>query len=317
MRPDPVNPPALVRPAAGLAELFGVADREHAAVIAKGRESVEHARACGEALARAQDQCQREGKPWLATLKARSKIHERTARNYLLIFREWERVKSETVSDSGVAAVLNYLRDFGQVEDGEGPAPTPPVPAGGCTTEDLRALTGRGARFGTVYADPPWRYGNQATRAATDNHYPTMGVEEIAALPVAELAAPASHLHLWATVGFLPEALDVLRAWGFDYRSQFIWEKPQMGLGNYWRLSHEILLLGVRGGCRFRDKGLRSCATIPRGRHSAKPEQVRAMIERASPGPRLELFGRLPAPGWTVWGNEIGRELFSTEELTA
>ncbi len=173
---------------------------------------------------------------------------------------------------------------------------------------DLAILHREGLRFSTLYVDPPWRYGNQATRGATDHHYPTMTVAEIAALPVGALAAANAHLHLWTTNGFLFEALAVLEAWGFAYAGSLVWTKPQMGLGNYWRVSHEFLLLGVRGAAPFRDRRVKSWITAPRGRHSAKPEQVRALIERVSPGPYLECFARpglaLPA-GWTVWGNEV------------
>lgn len=177
-----------------------------------------------------------------------------------------------------------------------------------CTVLDLEKLEGR--TFSTIYADPPWQYGNQATRASTDDHYQTLTVDEIAALPVAALVAPNAHLHLWTTNGFLFESRRVLEAWGFEYKSCFVWCKPQFGLGNYWRVAHEFLLLGVRGSLPFRDQSLRSWGEYDRDRHSSKPEQVRLLIEKASPGPYLELFGRLPVLGWTVWGNQIERNLF-------
>lgn len=103
--------------------------------------------------------------------------------------------------------------------------------------------------------------------------------------------------------------------WGFDYKGMFIWCKSEMGLGNYWRVSHELLLLGVRGNLEFNDKGLKSWKEISRsGKHSAKPEPVRHLVEKASPGPRLELFGRDAVSGWTVWGNQVSRDLFHQEE---
>lgn len=162
-----------------------------------------------------------------------------------------------------------------------------------------------GEEFGTIYADPPWQYGNQATRASTDNHYDTMTVDALCELPVGQLAADKSHLHLWTTSGFLFDAARIIEAWGFTYKSHFVWVKPQMGIGNYWRLSHEILLLGVRGGLRFNDKSLRSWGEFDRASHSEKPEAIRGMIERASRGPYLELFGRKRVVGWTVFGNQI------------
>lgn len=176
--------------------------------------------------------------------------------------------------------------------------------------ESLEELIEIGAAFGTIYADPPWSYGNQATRAATDNHYPTMAIDEICAMPVAKVAARTAHLHLWTTNAFLFEAKRVMEAWGFEYKSCFVWVKPQMGIGNYWRVSHEFLLLGVRGACPFVSKSLKSWAELPRGRHSSKPMEVRKMIEKASPNPRLELFARNQFDGWTVLGNQIERSLY-------
>lgn len=179
-----------------------------------------------------------------------------------------------------------------------------------CVAADLAVLCDAGKEFGTIYADPPWAYGNQGTRAATENHYDGSSIEDICALPVARMAAERSHLHLWTTNGFLFEAKQVIEAWGFEYRSCFVWVKPSIGIGNYWRVSHEFLLLGVRGGLTFEDKSLRSWGEFPRGAHSEKPEQIRRMIERASPGPRLELYGRRAVDGWTVWGDQIERNLF-------
>lgn len=186
-----------------------------------------------------------------------------------------------------------------------------------CTTLDLGALVGRGLRFGAIYADPPWLYGNQGTRGATSNHYGGMSVEEIAAMPVRDLAADNAHLHLWTTNAFLFDCKAIMEAWGFEYKSCFVWVKPQIGMGNYWRLAHEFLLLGVRGSCPFKDRSQISWLQEPRTKHSAKPESVRKLIELVSPGPFLELFGRRVAPGWTVWGNQIERTMFeaSVEEL--
>lgn len=179
-----------------------------------------------------------------------------------------------------------------------------------CQVNDLARLAESGIRFGTIYADPAWQYGNQATRASTGDHYVGMSVDDICALPIAPLAADNAHLHLWTTNAFLFEAKRVMEAWGFEYKSCYIWVKPQMGMGNYWRVSHEFLLLGIRGSAPFADRSLMSWGEFPRRQHSAKPEEIRALIEKASPGPRLELFARRQAPGWYVWGNEIERAVF-------
>lgn len=196
--------------------------------------------------------------------------------------------------------------------------PGPAVLEGGCTVDDLAALAARGVRFGCIYADPPWRYGNNATRGAAARHYKpgaaTLSVEQLAALPVGELAAGNCHLHLWTTNAFLFECPRLFAAWGFEYQGVFVWCKPQMGLGNCWRVSHEFLLLATRGDARrFADNSLMSYLVADRGQHSAKPEQVRLMIEKASPGPYLELFGRPAVRGWTVWGNQISRDLFTQD----
>jgi len=170
---------------------------------------------------------------------------------------------------------------------------------------DLAALVATGQRFGCIMADPPWPYTNQATRASTHRHYATLSLEELAALPLAALAAPQAHLHLWVTGAFLFDAAPLLAAWGFTYAgTSLIWAKPGMGTGNYWRQAHEQCLLGVRGGLTAQQRNLASWFTAPRGAHSAKPDRARDLIEQLSPGPYLELFGREAVPGWTVWGNQ-------------
>jgi N6-adenosine-specific RNA methylase IME4 len=173
---------------------------------------------------------------------------------------------------------------------------------------DLNDLIRAGVKFGTVYADPPWQFVNSASNGAAAHHYLGMTVEELCSMPVAELAARDSHLHLWTTAAHLFECLRIFAAWGFEYRSTFVWCKPQIGAGNYWRCSHELLLTGIRGNAkRFNDHSLKSWIVADRTHHSAKPNVVRSFIERASPGPRLELFGREPVPGWYVFGNGLVR----------
>lgn len=171
----------------------------------------------------------------------------------------------------------------------------------------LQQLVDSGQRFGAVYADPPWPYKNQASRAATSNHYRSMSIEAICEEPIAQLAADESHLHLWTTNAFLLDAFDVLEAWGFEYKSCFVWVKPQMGMGNYWRVSHEFLLLGVRGSLRFADNAQMSWISARRNKHSQKPESVRNLIELVSPAPYLEMYGRqLPLNhDWTIYGDQL------------
>jgi N6-adenosine-specific RNA methylase IME4 len=177
---------------------------------------------------------------------------------------------------------------------------------------NLEVLIEQRAKFSTVYADPPWPYTNTAARGAAENHYRTMTLEAIRNERVKELTADHAHLHLWTTNAFLREAFDVIRAWGFHYKSCLVWIKPQLGMGNYWRVSHEYLLLGVRGNLPFRDRACRSWLMARRTVHSRKPFAFRELIERVSPGPYLELYGREEQPnsGWTIYGNQIERRLF-------
>lgn len=186
----------------------------------------------------------------------------------------------------------------------------PSVP--GTSVETLEELLERERTFPTIYADPPWAYKNVASRAAAENHYQTMPTREICRLPISDLSEPNAHLHLWTTNGFLQDAFDVLDAWGFEFKSCLVWVKDEIGMGNYWRVSYEFLLLGVRGRLTFADRTMPSWLQAPRTVHSRKPGVIRSLIERVSPGPYLELFGReeLLNSQWTVFGNQVERRLF-------
>lgn len=177
---------------------------------------------------------------------------------------------------------------------------------------DLSQLCEGEITFNTVMADPPWRYNNVASRGAAQNHYSTMTVEEICSEPVAQLVGDNAHLHLWTTNAFLEDAFTVMRAWGFEFKSCLLWIKPNIGMGNYWRVSHEFLLFGVRGRLPFARKYFPSWVVAPRTSHSKKPFRFRELIELVSPGPYLELYGREEQPntGWTVYGNQVERRLF-------
>lgn len=142
-------------------------------------------------------------------------------------------------------------------------------------------------------------------------HYRTMSTDEIAALPVGDLVAKDAHLYLWATAAMLPDALDVMEAWGFGYRTAAVWVKVTAagapdgrGLGHYHRNAHELLLFGVRG--RLSTAVAQPNVIVERKRgHSRKPEAAFRLIERASPAPRLELFARRRRRGWTAWGDGL------------
>jgi N6-adenosine-specific RNA methylase IME4 len=158
--------------------------------------------------------------------------------------------------------------------------------------------------FRVIVADPPWQYSNRATRGAAEDHYATMSIEELCELPVPERLADDAHLYLWTTNGFLREAFDVMDAWEFAYKTCLTWVKPQMGMGNYFRSSTEHVLFGVRGSLRTQDRALMNWFNAPRGKHSAKPGSFYDLVEKASPGPYLEMFARVRRLGWTPWGFE-------------
>lgn len=185
-------------------------------------------------------------------------------------------------------------------------------PSVGRSTNDLRQLVTEGKKFATVYADPPWPYENEASRGAAINHYPVMSLQNICDEPIRELAEPEAHLHLWTTNAFLRDAFHVIDAWGFEFKSCLVWIKHELGMGNYWRVSHEFLLLGVRGQLTFQDRTLPSWIQAHRTLHSRKPGLVRALVEKVSPGPYLELYGReeLPNSAWTVYGNQVENRFF-------
>jgi N6-adenosine-specific RNA methylase IME4 len=178
---------------------------------------------------------------------------------------------------------------------------------------DLQQFIDDGNRVGTIYADPPWLYDNQVTRSATNKKYKGLTVDELCELPIGKLAHADAHLHLWTTNGFLFECPKLFAAWGFEFKSSFVWIKPEIGIGNYWRNAHEFLLTAVRGDAkRFNDHSLRSWLECSRGIHSRKPYQIRSFIEKASPGPHLELFARDDCPeSWLAWGHQIGDSLLS------
>lgn len=168
-------------------------------------------------------------------------------------------------------------------------------------------------QYRTVYADPPWwEAGGGKIKRGADRHYPLMKTIDICVLPVQTWAADDAHLYLWVTNNFLRAGLAVMDAWGFRYVTTVTWFKDRAGLGQYFRGITEHCLFGVRGSLPYqltedghRLQGVTGFFEAPRSEHSVKPEAMRRMIERVSPGPRLELFARRPADGWQVWGNEV------------
>lgn len=163
-------------------------------------------------------------------------------------------------------------------------------------------------RYPVIYADPPWRYEYIETESrAIENQYPTMTLDEIKALDLDSIALDDCVLFMWATSPKLAEAFEVLRAWGFEYRTCAVWDKQKIGMGYYFRQQHELLLVAVRGQPMTPAPANRpsSVLSFPRGEHSAKPVEVYELIEAMYPElPKLEMFCRSPRDGWGAWGNQ-------------
>lgn len=192
--------------------------------------------------------------------------------------------------------------------------------------KDLRSL----GKFGTILADPPWRFINRTGKMAPEHRrlhrYTTMTFDEIESLPVQGLALPQSHLYLWVPNALIKEGLEVMAAWGFTYKTNIVWYKirkdggpDRRGVGFYFRNVTELVLFGVRGSLRTSEPA-RSMPNIIRARkreHSRKPEELYAIIEQVSPPPYLEIFARHRRRDWTAWGEEVEGSLtvFTEEQL--
>jgi N6-adenosine-specific RNA methylase IME4 len=135
-------------------------------------------------------------------------------------------------------------------------------------------------------------------------------VAEIAALPVAKIAADVAQLHLWTTDQFLEDAISIMNAWGFERKSTLIWAKPSTRTGNYWSEAHEYLLLGVRGGAEFANPSarVRSVVKMTPEPNQRRPAVFRNLIEKVGSGPRLDLFGSDPLEGWVIAHTEVERD---------
>jgi N6-adenosine-specific RNA methylase IME4/stage V sporulation protein SpoVS len=172
------------------------------------------------------------------------------------------------------------------------------------------AELGLGRRYPVIYADPPWRYEHAESESrAIENQYPTMSHEELCELPVGDLATNDAIIFLWATAPKLAESLALLDAWGFNYRTCAVWDKQHIGMGYYFRVQHELLLIATRGEIPAPAPADRPPSVIssPRAAHSRKPAEFRDIIERFYPGlPRIELFCREAPEGWDTWGNQSG-----------
>lgn len=169
-------------------------------------------------------------------------------------------------------------------------------------------------KYGIVYADPPWRYDMKRGSGVAENHYPTMSIEEICALPIADLASKDSALFLWGTFPQLNGAFRVIEAWGFKYKTlAFLWLKQNRkadswfyGMGFWTRSNAEVCLLATRGRPKRQCAGIHQFVISHIEQHSKKPDEVQdKIVKLMGDQPRVELFARQQTPGWDVWGNEV------------
>jgi len=192
---------------------------------------------------------------------------------------------------SGEVPVQRAAERIRRAQKHEALASAPPLPEG---------------PFAVIYADPPWRLPSGDSDRSPERHYPTMKLDEIKALTVP--AAEDAVCFLWSINALLPQALDVLEAWGFRYRTNLVWAKDKIGLGFYVRGQHELLLLGTRGAMPLPAEADRPASVIAadRGAHSVKPVGAYEVIERMYPDlSRVELFARGQRDRWVAWGNEV------------
>lgn len=171
-------------------------------------------------------------------------------------------------------------------------------------------------KYKTIYADPPWSVESGGHGKGANAHYSLMKTKDICALPVQNLADDNCHLYLWTTNAAFPDALEVIKAWGFKYITCITWVKDRIGLGQYFRGITEHCLFARKGVLPYKMQGGKrvqgqTVFYAPKTVHSAKPEEMRQMIEKVSYGPRIELFARQKHEGWDVWGNEVdGIDIF-------
>jgi N6-adenosine-specific RNA methylase IME4 len=173
------------------------------------------------------------------------------------------------------------------------------------TSESAQAIAM--GTYAAVVIDPPWDWGDEGDVdqfAYARPDYATMPIDEIAALPIGQIAAANSHVYLWITNRSLPKGFDLLDRWGFRYITQITWVKPSIGLGNYFRGATEQILFGVRGSLPLLVRDQATYFTAPRSGHSTKPQEFYELVERCSPGPWIEMFARRRRKGWATWGAE-------------
>ena len=163
-------------------------------------------------------------------------------------------------------------------------------------------------KYRIIYADPPWNYRDKLIEGygAAENHYPSMTIPELCAMPISDIADDNAVLFIWVTSPLLEDVFKIINAWGFKYKTSFVWDKIKHNMGHYNSVRHEFLLIATRGSCMpDTSKLFDSVQSIERTKHSEKPPEFREIINTLYPhGKRIELFARSQHDGWQVWGNQ-------------
>ncbi|MHC1767692.1 MAG: MT-A70 family methyltransferase [Verrucomicrobiia bacterium] len=315
----------------------------HADICGMGRKTVEMVIRIGELLTGEKAKLQHG--EWLPWVRENLEFSERTSRNYISVYQRRDTLKTANVADLSDAYKLLAAPAGDTPEDVEF-TPEPAAPTfdrllaeadrddilraarvirdeerterraaviAELERRELEPLDGKG-KYRVIYADPPWPYRHDLGEAmpgstSPRDHYTVMDMDGICALPVGTLAEDNAVLFMWGTVPLLPEALRVIDAWGFQYKSHVVWDKVKHNFGHYFSVRHELLFLATRGSCTPEVPKLTdSVVSLEKtARHSEKPDQFRELIDTLYPhGRRIELFRRGAAVGkWDVWGNEV------------
>ena len=231
--------------------------------------------------------CETENGRALAKIGEKAKCSHETVRQYKKI--------KEAKLEKRVADGESIKKVYGEIKKDE-------------RQENLKSTEFPKGKYRVIYADPPWSYNDKRApgTGGAEEQYPTMSLDSICELPVSQIADESAVLFLWVTTPLLQEGLDVMKAWGFNYKTFFVWDKVRPFPGNYNSVAQELLLLGTKGSC-LPDCDIRpySIIKIEKGRHSEKPERFRDLISGMYKyGNKVELFARKKTEGWEVYGNE-------------
>lgn len=157
-------------------------------------------------------------------------------------------------------------------------------------------------KYRTIVADPPWQFRRQSKSVAP--RYNLLTLDDIKSFRISDIADKNAHLYLWIPNAFIKEGVDVMEAWGFQYKTILTWAKHQVGVGNYYRNSTEQILFGVRGCLPLLRRDLRTWFLADRRQHSRKPDEFYRLVESASPAPRIDIFSREKRDGWDQFGDQ-------------